>query len=95
MAKVNLTQFNRQIEQATHALDDLPAFALEEMRANTPRDTGNARRNTQIQGNAVVANYPYAQALENNSSSQTKGQGILAPTEQAIQREVDRKLKGI
>ena len=95
MVRVNLTQFNKQMKQARHALDDLPEFAEEEMKSNTPVRTGNARRNTNLQGNTVVANYGYAQRLEDNWSKQTKGNGIITPTEKAIQREVDRRLKGI
>jgi hypothetical protein len=60
-----------------------------------PVNGGNARRNTNLRGNTVIADYPYAQRLEDNYSKQTKGQGIIAPTEQAIQKEVDSRLKGI
>ena len=98
MPRVNLAQFNKQMSRALNALDDLPKFAEQAMRANTPKaiiNGGNARRNTNLQGNRVVADYPYAQRLEDNWSPQTKGQGIIAPTEAAIQREVDRRLKGI
>ena len=98
MPKVNLQQFNKQMSKALHALDDLPEFAEKTMRAFTPIAAvrgGNARRNTNLQGNTVTADYPYAQRLEDNYSPQTKGQGIIAPTEAAIQREVDRRLKGI
>ena len=95
MVKVDLTQFNRQMSQALNALVDLPEFAEETMREKTPFRSGNARRNTNLRGNTVVANYPYAERLEDNYSPQTRGQGIIAPTEAAIQREVNRRLKGI
>jgi len=95
VVKVNLTQFNRQIKAAKLALNDLPEFAEKEMRANTPIRSGNARRNTNLQGNTVVADYAYAQRLEDNYSPQTQGRGIIAPTEKEIQKEVDRRLKGI
>ena len=98
MPKVNLQQFNKQMSKALHALDDLPEFAETTMKAYTPIAAvrgGNARRNTELRGNRVVADYPYAQRLEDNWSPQTRGQGIIAPTEKAIQREVDRRLKGI
>ena len=95
MVKVNLTQFNRQMNKALNALDDLTEFAEGAMQANTPIRSGNARRNTNLQGNKVVANYAYAQRLEDNWSPQTRGQGIIAPTERDIQKEVDRRLKGI
>jgi hypothetical protein len=93
--KVNLTQFNKQINQALHAFDDLPEFAEKTMQKNTPIRSGNARRNTNLQGNTVVADYAYAQRLEDNYSPQTRGQGIIAPTEKEIQKEVDRRLKGL
>jgi len=95
MVKVDLSSFNKQINKALHALDDLPEFARDTMRDFTPKDTGNARRNTNLQGNTVVANYAYAQRLEDNSSPQTQGQGIITPTEQEIQKEVNRRLKGL
>jgi hypothetical protein len=99
VTKVDLTQFNRQMSKALNALDDLPEFAETTMKAYTPIAAvrgGNARRNTRLRGNnTVVADYPYAERLEDNWSPQTKGQGIIAPTEAAIQREVDRRLKGI
>jgi hypothetical protein len=95
VVKVDLTQFNKQMNQALHALDDLPEFAEKTMKSNTPIRSGNARRNTNLQGNTVTANYPYAERLENNWSPQTRGQGIIDPTERAIQREVDQRLKGI
>lgn len=95
MVKVNLTQFNKQMSKALTALDDLPEFAQQAMKSNTPIRSGNARRNTNLRGNTVIANYPYALRLEDNYSTQTEGKGIIAPTEQDIQREVDRRLKGI
>jgi hypothetical protein len=95
VVKVNLTQFNKQMSKALNALDDLPEFAETTMKRYTPVRSGNARRNTNLQGNTVTADYPYAQRLEDNWSPQTRGQGIIAPTEAAIQREVDRRLKGI
>lgn len=95
MARVNLQQFNQQMTRARQALDDLPEFAETTMKRYTPIRSGNARRNTNLQGNTVTADYPYAQRLEDNWSPQTRGKGIIAPTEAAIQREVDRRLKGI
>ena len=95
MVKVNLSSFNKQMDKAKKAVADLPEFAEDVMKAYTPRRSGNARSNTNLQGSSVVADYPYAQRLEDNHSPQTKGQGILGPTERAIQKEVDRRLKGI
>lgn len=95
MVKVNLTSFTKQMDQARKAVADLPEFAEDTMKAYTPKRTGNARSHTTLQGSSVVADYPYAQRLEDNYSPQTRGLGITGPTEKAIQKEVDRRLKGI
>jgi hypothetical protein len=98
MVKVDMSSFNKQMSKALKALDDLPEFAEAAMKQNTPIAPvkgGNARRNTNLQGNTVVANYPYAERLEDNWSKQTRGQGIIAPTEKMIQDEVNRRLKGL
>jgi len=48
--------------------------------AHTPIRSGNARRKTKKGVNQVVADYPYAQQLQDNSSPQTHGKGIVQPT---------------
>ena len=94
MAKVNLSSFNRQMAKLSKAIDTLPEDAHAEFIKNTPVRTGNARRNTQLQNNRIVANYNYSQELEDGRSRQAPN-GMIEPTEQWIQREVDRRLKGI
>jgi hypothetical protein len=76
------------------AIDTLPEDAHAEFVKNTPVRTGNARRNTQLQNNRIVANYNYSQELEDGRSRQAPN-GMIEPTEQWIQREVDRRLKGL
>jgi hypothetical protein len=95
MPKVDLRSFSKQMSQLGKAFDTLPEFALESFKSHTPYRSGNARRNTVLRGNSVIADYPYAQRLEDNWSSQTQGNGMVAPTEEDIQKEVDRRLKGI
>jgi hypothetical protein len=80
--------------QLAKAIDTLPEDAHAEFIKNTPVRTGNARRNTQLQNNKIVANYNYSQELEDGRSRQAPN-GMIEPTEQWIQREVDRRLKGI
>ena len=95
MPKVDLTQFKKQMDRASKAFDTLPEFALDSFKSHTPVATGNARRNTILNGSKVIADYPYSQRLEDNWSPQTRGHGMVAPTEKDIQKEVDRRLKGI
>lgn len=46
----------------------------------TPIRTGNARANTYLHNNEIVANYPYAERLDNGYSQQAPN-GMTTPTE--------------
>ena len=94
MARVDLTSFNKQIRQLSKIIADLPELAHEEFVKNTPIRSGNARNRTELRGNSIVANYPYSQRLEDGWSKQAPD-GMIKPTEEWIQREVDRRLKGL
>ena len=72
---------------------DLPDAVHAEFIKNTPIDKGNARRSTKLQNNTIIADYPYSQRLEDGYSKQAP-RGMVEPTEQWIQKEVNRRLKG-
>lgn len=92
MAKVNLKSYEQQQKKLERLFDDLPSQALKVFQANTAYRTGRARRSTQLQGNKIVADYPYSQRLDEGYSSQ-RPQGMTGPTEQWIQEEVARRLE--
>jgi len=94
MAKVSLASFNKQMSSARTIAEDLPADALEQFIKNTPKRSGNARRQTRLQSNTIIANYPYSQQLDAGASSQAPN-GMVEPTEKWIQQELDRRLKGL
>lgn len=94
MAKVDLTSFNNQMAKLKEQFSDLPEAAHAEFVRNTPVRTGNARRNTELQGTKIVANYNYSAELEAGRSKQAPA-GMIKPTAEWIQREVDQRLKGI
>lgn len=50
------------------------------MESITPIQSGNAKRNTNANGNLIEASYPYAKRLDENWSKQTKGKGLIKPT---------------
>ena len=58
---------------------------------NTPVRSGNARRNTRKSGNAIDANYPYAQRLEEGYSRQAP-KGMTEPTIEEVRDYVYRTL---
>lgn len=66
----------------------LATFAHKKFVEHTPIRSGNARRNTKLQGTTIDANYAYAQRLEDNYSKQTNGKGIVEPTIQDIRQHI-------
>lgn len=67
----------------------LPRYALNEFVKNTPVDTGQARRSTRLRGDTIVANYDYAQRLDQGWSRQAPD-GMVEPTIEAVEREFQR-----
>jgi len=57
----------------------------------TPIDSGNARRNTSLQGDEIHASYPYAKRLDQGWSKQA-AQGMTKPTEKYIANYIDKEL---
>ena len=49
------------------------------MQSITPIKSGNARRNTKVNGNLIEANYPYAKRLDEGWSKQNQI-GLIDPT---------------
>jgi hypothetical protein len=58
---------------------------------NTPVRTGNARRNTELQRNNIVADYPYATRLDQGWSRQSP-QGMSQPTIEFLQGYIKKNL---
>jgi hypothetical protein len=94
VAKIDISGFRKQMAELQERLEDLPRAAHEEFVKTTPKRSGNARRNTRLQDTKIIADYAYSQRLDEGYSSQAP-QGMTQPTEQWIQREVDRRLKGL
>ena len=79
--KLDNRGLNARIAAQTKALASLPAQGLKEFRSLTPIRSGNARSHTDLTGinQSIVGAYPYAKRLDNNSSPQTRGRGIVTP----------------
>jgi len=71
MIKVEVKNNIKQ-EVAAHKkrLEQLYKDSHQEFVKLTPIDQGNARRRTKLQGNTIVADYPYAGKLDEGSSKQ-------------------------
>jgi hypothetical protein len=55
----------------------------------TPVRTGNARRKTRLANDTVIADYPYAERLDDGYSKQAP-QGMTTPTEKEIIKLVNK-----
>jgi len=94
-AKITKTRdtMTKDIERRQQQLTAVPAQAYEVFVKATPRDTGNARKKTRLRGETIEASYPYATRLDEGSSSQSP-QGMTKPTEQFLQKTVNKIMKG-
>ena len=57
----------------------LPREMLVEVKKNTPKRTGNARRKTRLAGDTIKLNYAYATELNDGASRQAP-KGIIKPS---------------
>lgn len=62
-------------------------------RQETPIKTGNARRNTAVIQDEIVADYPYAQRLDGGWSRQSPA-GMTKPTIAAVEDYIKKTSKG-
>ena len=58
---------------------------------NTAIDTGNAKRNTRLQGDEIYASYPYAKRLDQGWSDQFP-EGMTKPTKKHISQYIKNEL---
>lgn len=86
-------EFNKRLESMKKELKGLKKEALAEFKDLTPIRTGNARRNTYLQGNTIEANYPYAGKLDEGYSKQAP-KGMTEPFEKWFSKRVKQILKG-
>jgi hypothetical protein len=98
MLKINVKFSNttgKKLNKIEQDLRQLPAEAAEVFKQNTPVRTGNARSKTGLKGqDSIVANYPYAQKLDNGYSRQAPD-GMTKPTKRYIKQRLNQIFKGL
>ena len=83
---------SKELTKLQKGLKKIPQDAYQFFVAQTPIRTGNARRNTSLSKDTIVADYPYAQRLDDGYSRQAPT-GMVKPTEAFVKRQV-KKLTG-
>lgn len=91
-SKVDRTDFDRLIDNLEDMPYDLVSDAYEFFKDKTPIDKGNARRNTKVKGNVILADYAYADRLDNGYSKQAP-RGMSEPTLDYFRKLVDEKTR--
>jgi len=81
--KDNLTPVLNSIKKD---LDRLPKETHQKFVKETPKRTGNARQKTRLNGDVIVADYPYAQKLDDGYSSKAPD-GMSEPTEKWLEKK--------
>ena len=79
----------KDIQRIKKELAKVPQAAELEFVRLTPVKTGNARSRTRLSGNTIVANYPYAERLDQGWSKQAP-KGMTEPFEQWLGKHVDK-----
>lgn len=74
-----MSNIENRIKKVNNFLKELPRKFHEEFKSKTPIDTGNARRNTDLRRNEIVADYEYAGKLQAGKSKQAPD-GMRDPT---------------
>lgn len=82
--KVDIKPVDRLILKTVKEFSAIAQDAYVFFERETPIRTGNARRNTQLKGNEIQANYAYAQRLDDGYSRQAP-RGMTEPTERYIE----------
>jgi hypothetical protein len=85
--KTDLRDFRKKTQRMQTSLQQLPKEAADHFRSITPIRSGNARRRTQLRGQTIAADYPYAERLDQGYSDQAP-QGMTEPTTKWIQRRL-------
>lgn len=87
LKRIRKSNYDSKYKKIKELSDDLPRDAYEVFKKNTPIDTGNARRNTDLDRTTINADYPYAVRLNNGYSRQAPN-GMTEPTIKYIQRQI-------
>lgn len=80
------------IERIQKQLDAFPREAFTFWVSVTPIDKGGARRKTKLRGNTIIADYPYAQRLNEGWSKQAP-EGMAKPTEIFLEQRLKEILR--
>ena len=84
--QVDTKEFDKLVQRAEEEIREIPRDAYLFFKQSTPYRKGNARRNTRlVNGDTIVAAYPYAERLDEGYSKKAPA-GMTEPTEKYIEK---------
>jgi len=89
--KIKSDRIRRKLARLQTHLDKVPSRAERYFKSVTPVRSGNARRQTDLRDNTIVADYNYAQPLNKGKSRQAP-KGMTEPTIDYIRLLVKRAI---
>jgi hypothetical protein len=98
---LTVDKMTSSLKRIQRKLDNLPKEAYQVFRDNTPVKTGYAKSQTRLQGDTIVANYPYAEVLDKGRHRTNRGMrgstqapvGMTKPTEKFLKERIKQILK--
>jgi hypothetical protein len=98
--EMNKTLIEMKLDKLKNVPNDIIPATFQYFRNTTPTKTGNARSKTELRGNTIVANYPYAQVLNAGRGwrdGQMRGSiqapyGMTEPTKQFFMKQLAQHL---
>lgn len=93
MSRNDTGNIDRALRRIRENIDDIRTDAHREFVRVTPIKTGNARRNTDLRGSEIQANYDYSLKLEKEHTSRQAPQGMSEPTIDYI-KDLVRRIVG-
>jgi hypothetical protein len=90
--KTDIRATTEMLKNAEDVADTLVQRGYEYFRDKTPVRSGNARRNTRRDRDSIVADYMYAERLDQGYSNQAP-KGMSDPTIDYIQQQLDIEVR--
>jgi hypothetical protein len=98
---LTVNKISTSIKRIDRKLQNLPKDAYNVFKDITPVKTGYAKSKTQLRGNTIEANYPYAQVLDKGRHMTNRGmrgstqapKGMTKPTMEYIRKRVNEILR--
>lgn len=92
--KVDLTKFKLKVNELKTVKSVVAPQIYQHFKDITPIRTGNARNNTYLNNGDIMANYAYAEKLDEGYSRQAPA-GMTKPTEEFAKRLIPKVIQQI